>query len=115
MLIVSHSFVIVTYTGNAVVSVARIIAKAAAEHLTPVTLELGGKSPVIIDPNTTNLKIAAKRVLYSKTLNVGQVRSENTIRLRTTIFSTRLKRLPLHRFAWLQITSLSRARLKMTL
>jgi aldehyde dehydrogenase family protein len=69
----------VTYTGNAVV--ARIIAKAAAEHLTPVTLELGGKSPVIIDPNTTNLKIAAKRVLYGKTLNAGQVRNENTTRL----------------------------------
>lgn len=61
----------VTYTGNGVV--ARIVAKAAAEHLTPITLELGGKSPVIIDPNTTNLKIAAKRVLYGKILNAGQV------------------------------------------
>ncbi|KAI0280173.1 aldehyde dehydrogenase [Russula aff. rugulosa BPL654] len=61
----------ITYTGNGVV--ARIIAKAAAEHLTPVTLELGGKSPVVIDPNTTNLKIAAKRVLYGKTLNAGQI------------------------------------------
>lgn len=66
----------VSYTGNGVV--ARIIAKAAAEHLTPVTLELGGKSPVVIDPNTTNLKIAAKRVLYGKTLNAGQVRREST-------------------------------------
>lgn len=56
---------------------ARIIAKAAAEHLTPVTLELGGKSPVVIDPNTTNLKIAAKRVLFGKTLNAGQVRRES--------------------------------------
>jgi aldehyde dehydrogenase (NAD+) len=55
MLIVSHSFIIVTYTGNA--AVARIIAKAAAEHLTPVTLELGRKSSVIIDPNTMNLRI----------------------------------------------------------
>jgi aldehyde dehydrogenase (NAD+) len=62
---------LVSYTGNGVV--ARIIAKAAAEHLTPVTLELGGKSPVVIDPNTTNLKIAAKRILYGKTLNAGQV------------------------------------------
>ncbi len=105
----------VTYTGNAVV--ARIIAKAAAEHLTPVTLELGGKSPVIIDPNTTNLKIAAKRVLYGKTLNAGQVRSENTPRLRTTVFSDSTETPPssLRRFAWLQITSLSRARPKMTL
>jgi aldehyde dehydrogenase family protein len=115
MLIVSHSFVIVTYAGNAVVPVARIIAKAAAEHLTPVTLELGRKSPVTIDPDTMNLGITAKRVLCSKTLNAGQVRSENTTRLRTTIFSTRTKRLPLHRFGWFQITSLSRARFKMTL
>lgn len=61
----------IMYTGNAVV--ARIIAKAAAEHLTPVTLELGGKSPVLIDPNTTNLKIAAKRVLFGKTVNAGQI------------------------------------------
>jgi hypothetical protein len=82
----------VTYTGNGVV--ARIIAKAAAEHLTPVTLELGGKSPVVIDPNTTNLKIAAKRVLYGKTLNAGQVRRESTTTTTTTVFSE-LKRLPL--------------------
>jgi len=68
----------VTYTGNAVV--ARIIAKAAAEHLTPVTLELGGKSPVVVDPNTTNLKIAAKRLLYGKALNAGQVKHERTTR-----------------------------------
>lgn len=80
----------VTYTGNAVV--ARIIAKAAAEHLTPITLELGGKSPVVIDPNTTNLKIAAKRVLYGKTLNAGQVRRESTDNVPQSIF--RLKRLP---------------------
>jgi aldehyde dehydrogenase (NAD+) len=61
----------VTYTGNG--TVARIVAKAAAEHLTPVTLELGGKSPVVIDSNTTNLKIAAKRVLWGKYTNAGQV------------------------------------------
>ena len=61
----------VTYTGNS--TVARIVAKAAAEHLTPLTLELGGKSPVVIDPNTTDLKIAAKRVLWGKTVNAGQV------------------------------------------
>ena len=66
----------VTYTGNG--TVARIVAKAAAEHLTPLTLELGGKSPVIIDPNTTDLKIAAKRILWGKTLCAGQVRSRST-------------------------------------
>jgi len=49
------------------------VAKAAAEHLTPLMLELGGKSPVVIDPNTTDLKIAAKRILWGKTLNAGQV------------------------------------------
>jgi acyl-CoA reductase-like NAD-dependent aldehyde dehydrogenase len=52
------------------------VARAAAEHLTPVTLELGGKSPVVIDPNTTDLKIAAKRVLWGKHLNAGQVRKK---------------------------------------
>ncbi|KAH9073066.1 aldehyde dehydrogenase [Lactarius deliciosus] len=51
----------------------RISQWAAAEHLTPLTLELGGKSPVIIDANTTDLKIAAKRVLWGKTLNAGQI------------------------------------------
>lgn len=61
----------ITYTGNG--TVARIVARAAAEHLTPLTLELGGKSPVIIDANTTDLKIAAKRVLWGKTLNAGQI------------------------------------------
>ena len=61
----------VTYTGNG--TVARIVAKAAAEHLTPLTLELGGKSPAIVDPNTTDLRIAAKRILWGKTLNAGQV------------------------------------------
>jgi aldehyde dehydrogenase (NAD+) len=54
--------------------VACIVARAAAEHLMPVTLELGGKSPVVIDPNTTDLKTAAKRVLWGKYLNAGQVR-----------------------------------------
>ncbi|KAI9462637.1 aldehyde dehydrogenase [Russula earlei] len=61
----------ITYTGNG--TVGRIVAKAAAEHLTPITLELGGKSPVLIDPNTTNLKIVAKRVLWGKSRNAGQI------------------------------------------
>ena len=62
---------IVIYTGNG--RVARIIAAAAAKHLTPTTLELGGKSPVIIDP-AFDLKLAVKRILSSKILNAGQVR-----------------------------------------
>ncbi|KAH9956199.1 aldehyde dehydrogenase [Russula dissimulans] len=61
----------IAYTGNG--TVGRIVAKAAAEHLTPITLELGGKAPVVIDPNTTNLKIAAKRILWGKSRNAGQI------------------------------------------
>ncbi|KAI0262597.1 aldehyde dehydrogenase [Gloeopeniophorella convolvens] len=61
----------ITYTGNGVV--ARIVARAAAEHLTPVTLELGGKSPVVVDPKTTDLKVAAKRILWGKSVNAGQI------------------------------------------
>lgn len=52
--------------------VGRIIATAAAKFLTPLTLELGGQSPVVIDA-TADLKLAAKRVLYGKSLNAGQL------------------------------------------
>lgn len=62
---------VVFYTGNG--RVARIIAAAAAKHLTPCNLELGGKSPVVIDPDSCDLKIAAKRILCGKTTNAGQV------------------------------------------
>lgn len=57
------------FTGS--VFVGKIIAKAAAEYLTPVTLELGGKSPCIID-ETANLKLTAKRLVWGKFLNGGQ-------------------------------------------
>lgn len=57
------------FTGS--VTVGKIVAKAAAENLTPVTLELGGKNPCIID-ETANLKIAAKRIVWGKFLNAGQ-------------------------------------------
>ncbi len=43
----------------------------AAEHLTPVTLELGGKSPCLVD-RTANLKLAARRIVFGKFLNCGQ-------------------------------------------
>ena len=49
----------------------RQVLEAAAENIVPVTLELGGKNPVIIDP-TANLKIAAKRLAFGKCLNAGQ-------------------------------------------
>lgn len=61
---------VVFYTGNG--HVGRIISAAAAKHLTPLTLELGGKSPVILDPSY-DLDIAAKRIMYGKVLNCGQV------------------------------------------
>jgi len=57
------------YTGGA--HVARIVMEAAAKHLTPVTLELGGKSPAIVDRNV-DLDGAAKRIAYGKFVNTGQ-------------------------------------------
>lgn len=57
------------YTGNG--TVGRIVMTAAAKHLTPVTLELGGKSPVIID-ESANVKVAARRIAWGKWLNAGQ-------------------------------------------
>jgi aldehyde dehydrogenase (NAD+) len=57
------------FTGS--VAVGKIVAKAAAENLTPVTLELGGKNPCIVD-ETANLKLAAKRIVWGKFINAGQ-------------------------------------------
>ena len=54
------------FTGS--VAVGKIIAKAAAIHLTPVTLELGGKNPCIVDA-TTDLKLTAKRLVWGKFFN----------------------------------------------
>ncbi|KZT65563.1 aldehyde dehydrogenase [Daedalea quercina L-15889] len=60
----------ILYTGNN--RVAKIICTAAAQHLTPVTLELGGKSPCVIDPSC-NAQLAAKRIWWGKLLNSGQL------------------------------------------
>ena len=57
------------FTGST--KVGKIVYKAAAEHLTPVTLELGGKSPAIVTKNA-NLEVAAKRIVWGKFLNAGQ-------------------------------------------
>ncbi len=57
------------FTGST--RVGRLVAAAAGRNLTPVTLELGGKSPVIIDPSA-DLAEAAARVAYGKLLNAGQ-------------------------------------------
>ena len=58
------------YTGSG--AVAKHIMKAAAENLVPVTLELGGKSPVIVS-NTADSVTAAKRIMFGKTMNAGQI------------------------------------------
>jgi|SRR6218665_355671 len=57
------------FTGS--VAVGKMVAKAAAEHLTPITLELGGKNPCIVDA-TANLPLAAKRIVWGKFINAGQ-------------------------------------------
>jgi len=59
----------ILYTGNG--RVGRIVAAAAAKHLTPVTLELGGKSPCVVDPNA-NMMLTARRILWGKFSNAGQ-------------------------------------------
>ncbi len=57
------------FTGSA--NVGKIVAKAAAKYLTPITLELGGKSPCIVD-GTTPLNKTAKRIVWGKFINCGQ-------------------------------------------
>jgi aldehyde dehydrogenase (NAD+) len=59
----------ILYTGGA--AVGKIVMRAAAEHLTPVTLELGGKSPAVIDAGA-DLDSAARRIMWGKCLNAGQ-------------------------------------------
>lgn len=53
-------------------SIGKVVMAAAAKHLASVTLELGGKSPTIVD-ETANLKAAAKRIAWAKCLNNGQI------------------------------------------
>eukprot|EP01083_Nonionella_stella_P216274 777608_1 len=67
--ILRHRFDKIMYTGNGVVG--RIVMQAASKHLTPVALELGGKSPCIID-STCDLNIAAHRIIWGRCMNAGQ-------------------------------------------
>ncbi|MDO5980870.1 aldehyde dehydrogenase [Flavivirga spongiicola] len=67
--LLSQKWDYIFFTGS--VSVGKIVARAAARHLTPVTLELGGKSPCIID-DTADLKLVARRISWGKFLNAGQ-------------------------------------------
>lgn len=67
--LLQQEFDYIFFTGSS--SVGREVLKAAAPHLTPVSLELGGKSPCIVD-ETADLKLAARRIVFGKFLNCGQ-------------------------------------------
>ena len=67
--LLAQKFDHIFYTGNG--RIGRVVMEAAAKHLTPVTLELGGKSPTIVDA-TANLRVAARRIAWGKFLNAGQ-------------------------------------------
>lgn len=67
--ILSCHYDYIFFTGSE--RVGRIVMRYASENLTPVTLELGGKSPCIIDTNA-DLKLAAKKIAWGKILNAGQ-------------------------------------------
>ena len=67
--LLAEKFDHIFYTGNG--TVGRIVMRAAAENLTPVTLELGGKSPTIVD-KSANLAIAGRRIAWAKYVNAGQ-------------------------------------------
>lgn len=67
--LLKEKFDYIFYTGNP--GVGKIIREAANKHLTPVTLELGGKSPVYLD-NNIDMDIATKRIIWGKFINAGQ-------------------------------------------
>lgn len=68
-LLFKQHFDFMFFTGSP--KVGKVVMKAAAEHLTPVVLELGGKSPCIVDADA-NIDIAAKRIVFGKLINAGQ-------------------------------------------
>ncbi len=67
--LLEEHFDYIFFTGSQ--RVGREVMKKAGEHLTPVTLELGGKSPCIVDPSA-DIKMAARRIVFGKYLNCGQ-------------------------------------------
>ncbi|MDZ7806103.1 MAG: aldehyde dehydrogenase [Gracilimonas sp.] len=67
--LLAQDFDYIFFTGST--RVGKIVMEAASKHLTPVTLELGGKSPCIVD-GTAKIKTAAKRIAWGKFLNAGQ-------------------------------------------
>lgn len=68
-LLLDKPFDYIFFTGS--VRVGKLVMQKAAQHLTPATLELGGKSPCIVDSDA-KLKLAAKRIVWGKFLNAGQ-------------------------------------------
>ena len=67
--LLEERFDYIFFTGS--VAVGKVVMEAASRHLTPVTLELGGKSPVIVD-QTADIALAARRIAFGKVLNAGQ-------------------------------------------
>ncbi len=67
--LLNQKFDLIFFTGST--TVGRIVAQAAARHLTPAILELGGKSPAIVDPSA-NLTVTARRIAWGKYFNAGQ-------------------------------------------
>ncbi len=67
--LLNQRFDYIFFTGG--VTVGKLVMESASKYLTPVTLELGGKSPCIVD-ETANIKLAAKRLVWGKFLNAGQ-------------------------------------------
>jgi acyl-CoA reductase-like NAD-dependent aldehyde dehydrogenase len=67
--LLDQKFDYIFFTGSN--AVGKVVMAAAAKNLTPVTLELGGKSPCIVD-NDVNLEVAAKRITWGKFINAGQ-------------------------------------------
>lgn len=67
--LLEQRFDYIFFTGG--VTVGKLVMEKASRHLTPITLELGGKSPVIID-KTADLRLSARRIVFGKYLNCGQ-------------------------------------------
>lgn len=67
--LLNEKFDYIFFTGS--VGVGKVVMEAASRNLTPVTLELGGKSPCIVD-KSANIEISAKRIVWGKTVNSGQ-------------------------------------------
>ncbi|AIO19435.1 Aldehyde dehydrogenase [Candidatus Izimaplasma bacterium HR1] len=67
--LLDQKFDYIFFTGST--NVGKIVMEKASKHLTPISLELGGKSPVIVDKNV-NIQVAAKRITFGKYLNSGQ-------------------------------------------